>query len=99
MNSIDELREIASRTDNDNWANYRLLRNNCTTLLKEKKNTIFLPFMSPTVRKRTYRTTKKIFGWNCPGQPNCFLIGGQLIIKSMELANSLQNYFEGKNKK
>ena len=82
----DLQRDIARLSDLDSdWISYRRKRNDCTKLLKSKKDeymsNLFNSFNSKNDTKSTYRTTKNMLGWTTPGPPNCLMIEKSVNIR------------------
>ena len=91
MKLRDNLREHARNTDDDlDWAAYRKERNDCTKLLKSKKDSFFKNIFEVHCEtknvKGTYNLAKNVMGWASSSQPKMFIIGGRILRKPVELA-------------
>ena len=82
------------------WKAYKIARNNCTKLLREKKVSYFKNIFDKNLKdknvKGTYALAKNIMGWSPATQPRMFLVEGIVLRKPLELANALQNYYKTK---
>ena len=104
MTRRDQTRELARRNDDFlHWQEYRKLRNECTKMLKKKKNdymaAIFDSHRNKNDAKNIYKSTKELLGVKNAGQPSCLLVDAILVKKPKMIANALQSFFHEKIQK
>ena len=89
--------------DQNDWNNFRLLRNRCTNLIRKDKQN----FLRKTYKKiedekdpaALFTTTRNLIGINGVAPPDCFLVSGRTVVKQDEIANTQIKFYSEKVKK
>ena len=100
----DMEREKAKITDSEeNWTEYRRLRNCCTKMQKNDKSKyiseMYEKIESENDSEKLFQTTRNLLGWTKLGPPNEFHIDGTVIRGQREIADLQANYYSDKIKK
>ena len=102
MEQRDIARMEAVRTDTEeNWKNFRKLRNKVTELVKKDKRNYMYNLYNNTEKdpKTLYRITRSQLGWSTAGPPSSLLVDGVVKSSPKEIANEQLSYFVKKIEK
>ena len=97
----DITRDLAKLSGlNDDWTEYRRLRNMCTSLQRHDKSS-YLKNIYDNIEKendaaKLFATTRKLLGTNRAGPPTRFLQAGQSITKHAKLAEIQAQHYADK---
>ena len=103
MKERDLARNVASQLQRDqDWSEYRRLRNKCNALTKSDKKKHFndlFDLNSKSNISELYKNVKSQLGWKTSGPPQSLLIKDKIVKTSEGIAEAQMDYFETKVKK
>ena len=87
-------KKAAKSGKNDDWKDFKKLRNNVNGILKKEKiNWQSDRLENCSTTSDTWRMVKNWLGWNKGGSPSQLVINGELKSKPKELANCMNEFF------